>query len=259
MNSFFLKITSKFPKIRRKLTSVIKLQFVNTVHISIGENCLTDNILQRHNLKSLTTPYSHGRSNLDYAIILEKENYSSLLKPDYLKYEKLNNTTVVRNNNVFSSDPIFSELHRNGFEFTHHDVISNKSHRESLKRKIDRLKSLKGKKHFIFYYHYRVNPNLNLPLLIAKAKIFLAYYQKNRKSCRMVIFTQELCDSDADRGYRINVHSKYIQVIIFKTMQLWEGDDQDVFWARIDDDLIKMAFTEVHTKGITEQGAAANP
>lgn len=42
------------------------------IWLSLGENCLSDNILSRHSLKSFSTPFSHARSNIDYALELEK-------------------------------------------------------------------------------------------------------------------------------------------------------------------------------------------
>ncbi|MFJ5369320.1 DUF1796 family putative cysteine peptidase, partial [Bosea sp. CER48] len=44
--------------------------------LSLGENCLPDNILERNGLKMFSTPFSHGRSNIEYAIQLHSEGYS---------------------------------------------------------------------------------------------------------------------------------------------------------------------------------------
>lgn len=258
MKTAFKKFKSLLKKTIRKFASQIKIYCSDTVHVSIGENCLTDNILQRHNIKSFTTPYSHVRSNLDYAIKLEKENYKNLLNIQHLHYEQLHGKPVVINNHGFSSDPIFLELHRNGFEFHFHDVISNKSHRESVRRKIHRLVSLKGKKNFVFYYHYRMNKNLNFPNFIAKAKTFLSHYEVNGCKCRMVIFTQKLCTSEARRGYRIIRHSEKIQLIVFNTLKSWGGDVADFYWARVDDDLIREAFMEVHIQNNRDQKDTRN-
>ena len=57
--------------------------------VSIGENCLADDILQRHGQKAFSTPYSFARSNIDYAIKLEETEYNTLLLPDNLYYRSI--------------------------------------------------------------------------------------------------------------------------------------------------------------------------
>lgn len=216
--------------------------FSNTIIVSLGENCLTDNLLARYSKKSLTTPYSHGRSNLDYAIKLESQNYEHLLDINNLSYHKVGELIVVRNMKNLISDNIYLDLHQNGFEFTHHDVIKNKSHIESYKRKIAKLIKYKGKKNFHFYYHYRINDNMNIPLIFSKAEIFLKYYQLNNKECEFTIFTQKIVESPEQRGVEIITHSKNVRAYIFSTIDIWAGNDDNIFWARNDDDLIKSMF-----------------
>lgn len=140
-----------------------------THYISLGENCLTDNILERFGIKSFATPYSHGRSNIDYAIHLEREKYIDLLKIDFLYYGYAGKTKVVRNLHYSKSDNIFNEMHVKGFEFTHHDVINNETHRESYERKIERMLSIDDKSKIKFYYHYRNCDNQNLEIFISKS------------------------------------------------------------------------------------------
>ena len=57
------------------------------VVFSIGENCLTDDLLSRNNLKSFSSPWSTGRSNIEYILAFEREQFLDLLNPKYLKYE----------------------------------------------------------------------------------------------------------------------------------------------------------------------------
>lgn len=45
----------------------------STYYLSLGENCLADDILKRYKLKSFSTPYSPTRSNIEYAIQSEKK------------------------------------------------------------------------------------------------------------------------------------------------------------------------------------------
>lgn len=232
-----LRIRSR--AILERLYHFIRLEMSDNYSLSLGENCLTDNILTRHGLKSFSTPYSHGRTNLDYAINLEKENYSCLMDSKYLSYEKMGVKRVVRNSKYSTSDPIFIDIHRNGFEFTHHDVLSHDSHRRSYFRKIRRLKRYRGRKNIRFYYHYRLNGDRDLSQIFRKAERFLSYYQTNGKECAFSIFTQDIVSNQDDREVIEVRHSDSIRAYFLKTMQVWAGNDQDEFWARKDDDLLK--------------------
>lgn len=235
------KVLNKIQTIYKRL----KRQFSCTHYISLGENCLTDNILQRFNIKSFTTPYSHARSNLDYAIHLEKERYSNLLRQDFLYYDYVGDLKVVRNSHYSKSDIIYSDLHLNGFEFTHHDLIDNQSHMESYSRKIIRMCSLNSKDKLKFLYHYRNNENMNIQLLINKAKDFLSCYQSRKIKAEFIFFTQEIINNKNERAMIKIYNSKNIKGYVFRTMEIWQGDDQNVFWARNDNDLIKKMINDI--------------
>ena len=222
-----------------------KKRISNVYYLSIGENCLTDNILDRHKIKSFSTPYSHGRSNLDYAIALEEDNYKNLLNPDSLKYEYAEEMEVVRNKRYLSSDDIYNKLHQNGFEFTHHDVIKDNSQKESYERKILRMQSLDNQKKIKFLYHYRNNENKDFKLIIKKAGIFLSYYKRRNIKCEFVFFTQDIVLKKEDRSLIKITEGNDIKGFVFKTMEVWEGDDPEVLWARKDEDLIRKMIKKI--------------
>lgn len=232
-------------KIIKKIYKDFKNRIAKTHYISLGENCLTDNILQRNNLKSFSSPFSHGRSNIDYAIQLEKENYRNLLNPKFLIYDYVGELKVVRNRYYTVSDNIYNDLHRNGFEFTHHDVINDEPQRRSYERKILRMKSFDKRKKLKFIYHYRNNENDDLSLIFNKAIEFLSFYQKRGIKCDFIFFTQEIVLKREEREIIKVFNSNNIKGYIFKTLDLWAGDDQEVFWARKDDDLIKKMLKEI--------------
>ncbi len=210
----------------------------NTYYLSIGENCLTDNILYRFDIKSFSTPYSHGRSNIDYAIHLEMEKYRNLLTADYLYYDFIGEKKVVRNKHYSKSDIIFSPLHLNGFEFTHHDVIDNKVHLKSYQRKAERMCTLDKSKKLKLVYHYRNNENKYFDLLIRKLQELLAFYQAKGIRSEMIFFTQEIIARTDERAL-VKIHdTRNIKGFVLKTLETWAGDDEDVFWARKDDDLL---------------------
>ena len=238
------KIKQKLKKLLQK-TAGLRNQFSKTHYLSIGENCLTDNILDRHNIKSYSTPYSHGRSNLDYAIALEKENYANLLNPDYLYYDNVGETKVVRNKLYTNSDDIYNQLHKNGFEFTHHDVLNNELQRKSYERKIARMLSFDQKQQLKFIYHYRNNESLNIDLIIAKAEIFLNCYQKRNIKCEFIFFTQKIVLDNSQRSI-IKIHDlNNVKGFILNTLEYWVGDDEDVLWARKDDDLFSILIKDI--------------
>ena len=44
-------------------------------YISIGENCLADDILKRFNMKSFSSPYASSRSNIEYILAFENSEF----------------------------------------------------------------------------------------------------------------------------------------------------------------------------------------
>ena len=198
--------------------------------------------MDRHGLKSFTTVYSHGRSNIDYAIQLEQEEYKNLLNDEFLYHAKAGDTEVVRNNKYKTNANIFDPTHSNDFEFTHHDIIKDVRHRKSLERKSRRLNKYRGSKNFKFFYHYRLNNKLSMQSLFTKAEQFIKFYEKNGKNCEFIIFTQDIVDKRSLRGVECVKHSDMVKAYTFKTTDLWAGDDAGIFAAKYDDDLIVQMF-----------------
>ena len=223
----------------RKLRSEIRMFFRRNIYASIGENCLTDAVLARHGVKSITTPYSHARSNLDYVLQLEANNYAKFLAPECLAYEKFGDLTVVRNRYYSKSDPIYQEIHRNGFEFTHHDVIANAAHRESYQRKVSRMQKYKGKKNFILFYHYRFCEEQDFERIAGKLIELQKFYAIKGKFCQINVFTQAIVPTKEQRGLQIRQPAPGINIFVMNTIEEWSGSDGDLFWAKNDDDLLK--------------------
>lgn len=237
-------INGKLKKLFQK-SAGFRNQFSDTYYLSIGENCLTDNILDRFKIKSFSTPYSHGRSNLDYAISLEKQQYLNLLNPDYLYYDYIGETKVVRNKYYSTADQIFNELHKNGFEFTHHDVLNNESQCKSYQRKIQRMLSFDKSKKLNFLYHYRSNDDLDISKISIKAEEFLSLYQNKGISCNLIFFSQEIISEASQRSITKIYDAKNVKGYLLKTLELWAGDNEDVLWARKDDDLLAIMIEEM--------------
>ncbi|MEA1892591.1 MAG: hypothetical protein U9N33_07775 [Campylobacterota bacterium] len=211
------------------------------LYLSLGENSLTDNILDRHNLKSFSTPYSNGRTNLDYAIFCEKTNYDTLIDKDLLICDK----TIVYNRNIPITDSIFDLQHIRGFEFTHSDVLNNKTHRASMQRKIDRLVNIKGQEDITFFYHYRVNKNLNYSKIFEKASEFISFYKPKETNSKIILFSQKIVTDKKDRKIMHEQVKDNVHHFVFYTEYVWGGKNEDIFWARNDDDLIQIMIDKV--------------
>lgn len=118
--------------------------------LSFGENCLTDNILERYHIKSFSTPFSSGRSNVEYILQIEKDRYKDFVNPQYLEYACVDGHRVVRLNRYSQLDNTYNRLHMMGFAFTHHDVLGETATREKLKLRASRMMKLKTEKSIFF-------------------------------------------------------------------------------------------------------------
>lgn len=209
----------------------------HTLYLSFGENCLPDNILKRHGLKSFTTPYSHGRSNIEYILQIEKDRFKHFLNPKCLRYEESCGHRVPRLKIYNEIHNTYDKLHMNGFEFTHHDVIGNPEHRDALKRRAKRMLKIRNC-HLIIFYHHRYCLSTDFSQLLDDLNKLRLIYLKRCRAVDVVLFHQSLIKDPSDRKLEYSFAGG-IHVFTFYTTKVWSGNDQDVFWARVDDDLIK--------------------
>lgn len=207
--------------------------------LSLGENCLPDDILKRHGVKSISTPYSSGRTNIDYALTLEKNNYSDLLNIENLVFGDAWGAKVVRSRHIIDAEDIFDPSCSKGFEFTHHNPIESIKDRESILRKINRIQSVKGTENILFLYHHRYTSKSDLNKLREKIKNFREYYTNELVKCYVGLFYQKEINDKSERKLEFHITDKTMMEFIFHTEHRWEGDDESIFWAKNDDDLIK--------------------
>lgn len=207
--------------------------------LSMGENCLPDDILSRHGRKAFSTPFSPCRSNIDYALQLEREGYGQLLDPEKLVVGDAWGKRVVRSTSVIECDPVFDPGHRLGFEFTHHDPIASAQDRESFRRKVERLASLRGKEDVVFLYHHRRNIKSDLNVVRRKLAELVGHYQGQTARCHVVLFHQALVAQAEDRRLESLGMKDGVIEFALHTEKIWGGTDNEVFWARVDDDLLQ--------------------
>lgn len=213
------------------------LPFTSSAHLSFGENCLTDNVLERHGLKLLTTPYSHGRTTIEHILELERDDYRSLLDRERLERGEADGHPVVRLGGFGPLANRYDPQHELGFEFTHHQVLDDPGDAERLRRRAEALVALRGRRRVVLWYHHRQHGSTDRELLAAHLTELRARYSTPSIRSEVVCFTQELVDPDDDR--RLTATSvDGVPFYVLHTRARWEGADQDVFWARVDDDLI---------------------
>jgi len=160
------------------------------VYISIGENCLSDNILSRNKLKSFSSPFASGRSNIEYILSFENERYNDFLNPDYLHYEfDDSNKKVVRNKKFVAIKNRYNDSCMKGLELTHHDIIADVDARKKLQRRVNRILGLK-RKNIIMLYHQRICEETNLDLLIRQLHELSQIYELRKNKVSIYLFYQ---------------------------------------------------------------------
>lgn len=207
------------------------------IFVSFGENCLTDNILKRYGIKSFSTPYSSSRSNIEYILQIEKDKFKHFLNPNFLTYDCVDNKRVVRLTTYDKLDNKYNDYHMKGFEFTHHDVLGDFETRKKLQHRAKRMLKLKNKEINIFY-HNRQNIDTNESMLIEHLIELKKIYETRCQKVNIIMFTQIKVDNVAERRVEHSA-TDGIDVFKFYVLNIWAGEDQDIFWARCDDDLIK--------------------
>jgi hypothetical protein len=191
--------------------------------VSLGENCLPDDVLSFVGKKNESYPFGSGRFNIEYIIQIIESDFAELMNPEYLIIGKTDKKEVVRNTLYSHQHPIYSDTVTLGFEFTHHNVLEEVP-KKSFTRKIHRFrKALEEKKELVFIYHYRYNPAQNPKLIIQLLENFLELLAKKYGSrYKCVLWYQNL--EKRSRGLKINKEGNVL-VGEFSTLQEWEGDD----------------------------------
>lgn len=239
-----MRINNYIKKIKKNIYKHVGLSKKN-ICFSIGENCLPDNILNRYNLKSFSSPYSSGRSNIEYILYYEHEEFNSFTDCDLLKKEFFNNTTEVIRNQRIQLNNTYHESCMNGFEFTHHNVLDNEKARAAINRRCSRLLGLHNK-NIVMLYHHRMCETTDEMLLIKHLKELSDIYKQRNNNVNIFCFTQAIVNDSSQRKVEKSIKDE-IHLYRFYTLNEWAGDNQNIFWGLCDDDLIKKMMDDIAT------------
>lgn len=211
--------------------------------MSIGENCLPDDILSRHGLKSFSTPFSSGRTNIDYVLAADQSDYVGLLDPSNCIDDVTSDGKQIKRSTLYACTPgLFASSVSKGFEFTHHDIVGNAAHRASYERKIDRWISVReeGSPVMLLYHHRHVG-DLRIAEIVDRLDRLC---ERFRGPAIAIMMYQSICRERSDRSVIFSSLGKSVLVARFNTPAIWEGRDGNLMWARVDDDLIAEMLTE---------------
>ena len=219
----YLTFIKRLPvKIVRNVKKIINRN-KKTLFLSFGENCLPDNILARHSVKSFSTPYASGRSNIEYILQIEKDGFQDFLNPEFMQYHDLGKKKVVRLSKYDRIENTYYPLHSSGFEFTHHDVLQNKRARHTIAKRAKRMLGLKNKQVNIFY-HSRYNEHTDETLLLRHLAELKKIYEARCQAVNVFMFTQRIVSDIKERKVEHEIKNG-IHIYKFHTLHIGEGDN----------------------------------
>ena len=73
----------------------------------------------------------------------------------------------------------------------------------------------------------------------------LEYYQKRDIKCEFIFFTQELVTDKTNRSISKIHDLNNVKGFLLKTLNYWVGDDEDILWAKNDDDLLSILLKDI--------------
>jgi hypothetical protein len=206
--------------------------------LSLGEFCLSDNILSRHGLKSFSTPFSHCLTTIDYALQADREDFAHLLDASRIISAPRGNTTVWRNIGYTCEPELYEASLRHGFEFTHHDVMGNPKHRASFERKVQRwINARESGSEVTFLYHHRWTKAPTIEPVKRKLKEFASQFARSGSRCNIILSEQQISPG-VDSVMALYRDEPHFWHAIFTTPRGWGGTDPNDLWARYDDGLI---------------------
>jgi hypothetical protein len=200
----------------------------NIIWVSLGENCVSQQIINKLGVKTAVSPYSWAFSTIDHIINLQEEDF--LIKD----YEQatcpiLKEKYSVHKGSKNSNDSFFVKTGKT-LAFRHHDFFSNSENYEKIKRRMDRHKSLAGDG-VVFLYHHRIGDTPNCEYVRSKIEYFLDKYYPEAKALmfyevkdkqiemRLVqyknnVFEFEIKTPDLHKGLADGFHKEMIEFVV---------------------------------------------
>ena len=229
-------------KLKRKALRLIR-SWNKNICFSLGENCLPDELLIRYDLKSFSSPYASARSNVEYILAFEKERFSAFLDEAWLEYETVAGKKTARNTKYFQTENQYHPTCCNGFEFIHHDVLGDGKARKTMRRRCERMLNLRNKS-ITMLMHHRLCPATDMELLLRHLSALAKIYEERNNRVSIILFYQVIIPDESAR--RVETYqSGSVRVFTFYTTKEWAGTDEEVLWAKCDDDLIKTMIDSI--------------
>jgi len=126
-------------------------------HISLGENCLTQDLLQRQGLTNDSSVFSYMHSNIRLINLILADEFEHFI-----------------NNHLFYK---YRDSH---LELVHHNVKTRRT-QASFKRKIERFQNTLKSNDIVFWYHHRERSALTLDDVFDAFEEFDQYSQNDAK------------------------------------------------------------------------------
>jgi hypothetical protein len=134
-------------------------------HISLGENCIIQKLLQIYGLSSDNGIFSSVYCDIELINSILDDKFLNFLNQDYYEYVMIGNKKCLANR-------FYVNEKGQHIIFPHHQIFTNKNHKESLIRKIHRFKEDIERGGIVFWYNYRYNETNNIEYLLSHFKKF---------------------------------------------------------------------------------------
>jgi hypothetical protein len=197
-------------------------------YVSLGENCLIDEILKDFKLRKETFPFGSGRFNIEYITEICQDKFEHLFDEQYLRYAEVEGIRVVKNSYYHFQQDIYDNTVCDQVEFTHHDIFQSKI-RESLTRKVARFQyAVQHPENFVFLYYYRYSSKRDVSAIITLLESWKEWAKTQSQSVpKIILIHQDIVAHTSQRGLAIKAHHWGLEAKM-NTLEIWTGND---LWA----------------------------
>jgi hypothetical protein len=205
--------------------------------LSIGENCLTQNIINTLKLKSLSTPFSWAISNIDHIIYAmeeknifkNKENFYITNDQETKVFYRYSDHTTKKH--FAKNSEVLEKMH-----FPHHNFIEKIEDFKKITTRHQRLYDLSNTDNLIFLYHYR-SPDIDeySHKSLEYVRERLSYFKETFFPNSKIVMFYKLYNETKDV---VLINEKdIIEIMILSPENKWQGPGNT--FAKKDEDLHK--------------------